>query len=207
MPEPAFLVEGQMEKFIVQRLCPQKPVRLIGCNGDDVSMAAIAKAVDARIRVLQHYSPIVIILDRERRQEPCEELINQLSQLLDEKQHRGRYIIGMPDRTIENWILSDWAHILEEDNTYLPLSENMQGLEHGKSVIRKLMPAGIFYHETTVGVELFLKCRPVQMFAASDSFRALVSRLDNIECWWLKPIDSRFDPISWSTPPPNSPCS
>jgi hypothetical protein len=67
MPEPAFLVEGQMEQRIIQSLCPNKPVRLIRCNGDDVSMAAIARALNARLRLLLNYSPIIIILDRERR--------------------------------------------------------------------------------------------------------------------------------------------
>jgi hypothetical protein len=198
MPDPAFLVDGHMEKLIIQQLCKGKPVRLIGCNGDDVSMAAIARAIDARLRLLQGYFPVVIILDRERRQETCEELIQELSNLLDGKNHRGRYIIGMADRTIENWILSDWAQIVHEDVTYVPLPGDFQG-QHGKSAIKRLMPPNIFYHETTVGVQLFLKCRPDQIFAANESFRALISQL-NIECWWLKTVHPRFDPISWSTP-------
>ena len=48
MPEPAFLVDGHMEQLIIQQLCPKKPVRRIGCNGDDVSMAAIANAYTER---------------------------------------------------------------------------------------------------------------------------------------------------------------
>jgi hypothetical protein len=200
MPEPAFLVEGHMERLIIQRLCPKKRVRRIGCNGGDVSMAAIAKAVDAQLRLLKDCDPVVIILDRERRQATCEELIQQLGALLDEK-YQGRYIIGMPDRTIENWILSDWNHVIAEDSTYLPIATDLEA-QHGKSSMKKLMPPGIFYHETTVGVELFLKCRPAQIFAVNESFRSFVSRLDNIECWWLQTVHQRFDPKSWSTPRP-----
>jgi hypothetical protein len=85
MPECAFLVEGHMEQLVIQRLCPRKPVRRIGCNGDDVSMAAVAKALDAQLRLLSDYAPVVIILDRERRQETCQELIHDLSALLDRK--------------------------------------------------------------------------------------------------------------------------
>jgi hypothetical protein len=199
MPEPAFLVEGCMEQRIIQELCPRKPVRLIGCNGDDVSVAAIAKALNARIRLLGDYHPIIIILDRERRVESCGQLIQDLSALLDNTyNHQGKYVIGMADRTIENWILSDWDSIASQNSSFKALTDEIQGA-HGKSEIRKLLPKEIIYHETTVGVDLFLKCRPAQLFASNESFRNFVSQL-NIECWWLSEIDSRFAPTSWSCP-------
>ncbi|QEX16264.1 hypothetical protein FRZ44_15570 [Hypericibacter terrae] len=191
MPE-AFLVEGQMEQRIIQKLCPGKVVRLIGCNGDDVTMGAIANAVDARLRRLINYSPVIILLDRERRQAPCEELIQELTTLLDGKGYGGRYIVGMPDRTIENWILSDWQHILELCPDFGVAGAVAEGC-YGKSVIRKLLPDGTIYHETTLGVELFLKVRPDTLFVSNGSFRRLVERLQ-IECWWLRGIDERFTP-------------
>jgi hypothetical protein len=198
MPKPAFLVEGQMEQRIIQRLCPNRPVRLIGCNGDEVSMAAIAKALNARLRLLGDCHPVIIILDRERREKCCEELIQELSHLLDEYEHRGRYVIGMADRTIENWILSDWSNILQDDPTYQAMADDSQG-KHGKTIIKHLMPEQKFYHETTIGVELFLKCRALQLYAANESFRSFVCQLD-LECWWLDGIDQRFCPASWSQP-------
>ena len=196
MPEPAFLVEGQMEQRIIRKLCPNRPVRLIGCNGDDVSMAAVAKALNAQMRLLRAYSPIVILLDRERREKRCPELIQELSSCLDSYNHNGRYVIGIADRTIENWILSDRPNIVARDPRYKPLDADVEG-EHGKSVIRRLLPTGLIYHETTVGVELFLRCRASQIFAVNKSFQLLIAHL-NLECWWLKDIDPRFSPTSWS---------
>jgi hypothetical protein len=186
MPNPAFLVDGQMEQRIIQKLCQGQPVRLIGCNGDDVSMAAVAKALNANIRMLKRYYPIVIVLDRERRTQSTDELITELSLLLDNYGHQGRYVIGMTDRTIENWILADWGHICSQ----MPGHEELQGHPeacHGKSVLKKLMPPNVLYHETTIGVELFLKCRPNEIQKASRSFQAFVSKI-NFGCYWLRNI-------------------
>lgn len=198
MPEPAFLVEGQMEQLIIQRLCPGRAVRRIGCNGDDVSMSALAKLLDTRLRMLKNFSPVIIILDREGRQETCESLIEQLTLELDARGYKDRFVIGMPDRTIENWILSDWGSVMEGDGRYKSIEGPIKG-KHGKSLIRKLMPEGIYYHETTVGVELFLKCRPTVMYLNSESFRSFISCL-KLECRWLKDIDNKFSPAPWSTP-------
>ena len=131
-----------MEQLIVQKLCPGRPVRLIGCNGDDVTMAAVAKALNARLRMLRVYHPVIIILDRERRTSSCGELIWELSTLLDDYGHQGQYVIGMADRTIENWILSDWSYIVQENPAYQALPVDMRS-EHGKVVISKLMPRQI----------------------------------------------------------------
>lgn len=186
MPSPAFLVEGQMEQRIVQRLCKGQPVRLIGCNGDSVSMAAVAKALNVNMRMLKNYHPIVILLDREGRSAPIDELICELGRLLDHSGHQDRYIIGMADRTIENWILSDWTHICSQMPGHKEFSGNPEAC-HGKSVLRKLMPPNTYYHETTVGVELFLKCRPREIQRRSQSFAAFITRI-KFGCYWLRDI-------------------
>lgn len=188
MPEPAFLVEGQMEQRIIQRLCPGKPVRLIGCNGDDVSMAAIAKALNVNLRLLKNYHPVVILLDRERRTVSSEELITELERILDENGHQGRYVIGMADRTIENWILSDWEHVCSQSPGYKEFTGDSEAC-HGKSTLRRLMPQNTFYHETTVGVDLFLRCRPKQMRQQSGSFAAFVTKI-RFGCYWLRDMTS-----------------
>lgn len=191
MPEPAFLVEGRMEQQIIQRLCPDKAVRLINCNGRDVTMSAIAKVLDARLRRLKNFHPIIIILDRERRPQTCDELLGELTNLLDAKGYQGAYVLGMADRTIENWILSDWEFVSSEFEFLMH-----EGLEqdcHGKTEIRKLLPNGTLYHETTLGVDLFLKCRAAKLFDRSTSFRSLVTQLD-FQCHWLREVHERFCP-------------
>lgn len=110
MPEPAFLVEGLMEKRIVQRLCPGTVVQQIGCNGRDVSMATLARFISVAMRrLVNKYYPVVIIFDREERLQSSQCLIAELSQILDEIGYKDQYIAGVPDRSIENWFLPDWV--------------------------------------------------------------------------------------------------
>jgi len=181
MPNPAFLVDGQMEQRIVQKLCPGHPVRLIGCNGENVSMAAVAKSLNANIRMLKRNHPIIIVLDRERRSQTTDELIAELSLLLDNYGHQGQYVIGMADRTIENWILADWGYIRTQMPGCRQFLSDPEAC-HGKSAIKKLMPPNVLYHETTIGVDLFLKCRPQEIRKASRSFQSFVSKI-NLGCY------------------------
>ena len=67
MINPAFIVDGLMEKRIIQKVCPGKPVRLLNCNGKAVSYEAAAKRVASLVRLLKNNYPIVIIFDREER--------------------------------------------------------------------------------------------------------------------------------------------
>jgi len=186
MSKPAFLVEGQMEQKIIQAICPGIVVRRINCNGIDVSMRAIAKTLDANMRLLKNYYPIFIVFDREGREQSCEKLMAELSEILNAKDYAGTYRIGIADRTIENWILADWRHALELFDGDDEDSTNHDG-ENGKSRLKKMLPKGIVYNETTIGVDLFRKCRPSEMYANSSSFRKFVDTID-IKCWWLKSV-------------------
>ena len=192
MPEPAFLVEGQMEQLILQHICPGKTVRRIGCNGDAVSMEAVARALTVHRRLLKTCCPVVILLDRERRQQDCAALRSELSRILDGGGYGGRYVVAFADRTIENWILADWDNIRSCQPHFRELQGQSEGC-HGKAVIRRLMPKGTIYHETTIGVSLFKLCRPTELYRRSNSFRDLVDELD-FDCWWLNQIEHEVPP-------------
>jgi hypothetical protein len=155
-------------------------------------MAALSKVLDARLRRLKNYRPVVIIVDRERRSQPASALVSELCQLLNAKGHRGQYIVGMPDRMIENWILADWEKIVSVNAGFKSFSQSAEGL-NGKAAVKRLLPSEVTYHETTVGVALFLQCRSPAVWEASESFRRLVCQL-NIKCSWLKDIHERFQP-------------
>jgi hypothetical protein len=193
MTKPAFLVEGQMEQAIIQAICPNHPVRLIGCNGDSVSMMAVARALEVHFRLLKNYHPIIILFDRERRTESCDALRTELSIYLDQKNHEGQYVIGMPDRTIENWILADWDNLCKTEHGYKAFDGDPEDC-HGKSTLRRLLPRHVVYHETTTGVDLFLKCRPEEIYRRHKSFRDFVSRIQ-IPCYWLKGIGEGSESI------------
>lgn len=190
MPEPAFIIEGEMEKRIIQTLCPGRPVRRIGCNGDGVKISVVAKFIDVQIRLLKNFHPIVVIFDRERRKEGCPALMNDLSLELDKLGHNGRYVLGMPDRTIENWILADWESVRKKYPEY-KVSKSSSEQKHGKSELKKLLPKGTIFSEAALGPELFCLVSPEIVYINSVSFHNFVDAL-NIRCNWLKSIHDRF---------------
>lgn len=192
MHNPAFLVEGQMEQAIIQRICPGVPVRLIGCNGKGVSMEVMAKTLRARFLRLERSHPIVVIFDREKRVEERDELLRSLSSKLDSFGYKGRYVLGMPDRTTEMWILSDWDGVRLKKPDLKEYSGSIEG-ENGKSIIKRLLPDNVIYHETTLGVELFCSARPERIYSANLSFRELLDKL-LFPCHWAVSINERFQP-------------
>src|ERR1051325_9864423 len=105
---PAFFVDGRMEQMFIQHICPRSKVQLINCNGDDVQLGAIANRLSSLIRLLkQRWSPIVILLDREERLDSATAVANTLRELLRARQIGDELIVGVADRTTENWILAD----------------------------------------------------------------------------------------------------
>lgn len=183
MPSPAFIIEGHIEKRILQSICRGFPIRRIGCNGEDVSMSVMAKFIDTHIRLFnnRHY-PIVIIFDRELRQASCNALIRELTSELNDRGHGGQFVVGIPDRTIENWILADRQMLVDSYNANVN-NASYEG-SVGKSEIKKMLGADYKYHETTLGVELFLKCNPKVIYKRSPSFRSLVKKLP-YRCPWI----------------------
>lgn len=184
MPDPAFLVEGRMEQVIVQRLCPGKPVRLLGCNSDTAPLAVIARFADAQMRQLKNYYPVIIILDREKRTQSCDEVRIELTKHLDDKGHSGQFVVGVADHMTENWILASWSSICAERSDHIPYDGNTESVD-GKNTLRRLLPPGSIYHETTVGVELFLSCDVRLVYQRSASFRRFVDDTSTLRCPWL----------------------
>lgn len=183
MPNPAFIVEGQMEQRFVQRICQGRPVRLLNCNGDDVSIRAIAERLRLQLSFLKNYYPVIIIFDRERRNETCEEIEEKLLALLIEFGWSiENIIVGVPDRTIENWILADPAALAAGIDGTVP-KKNHEGT-FGKNVLRSILGAE-GYGETTTGVHLLGRVRPRVAAENSASFARFLGKLE-IECWWLQ---------------------
>ncbi len=179
----AFLVEGRMEKAIVERLCPGTPVRLIGANGDNVAIETIAKFVAAQAEFLiNRYFPIYVIFDRERRPARCEEIIVDLfTHLQHHGIHESQLRIIVADRTTEAWFLP----FLQDDGTLADLQcrTGCEGL-HAKADVKQVFRSlGKNYIETIHGVDLFCGLDPRLAVTSSPSFRRLVDALTD-DCWW-----------------------
>lgn len=108
MPNPAFIVDGHTEQGLIGAICSGHPIQRTNLNGKNVTIDAIAKKISSMIRILgnRHY-PIIILVDREERNETCNELANQLNaSLIKEGINNLDIRIGFADRMIENWIIA-----------------------------------------------------------------------------------------------------
>lgn len=182
MSNPAFLVDGFMEKLVLGQVCPNKKVNRINCNGNSVSIEAMAKRISSLISLLNNrYYPIIILVDREDRDITCLDFERALLTEIRSNGITDDVRIGVCDRMIENWILSDWETFCSICGTVHSRPEEIEGLM-GKSLIKRFYGS---YHETTDGVSLFLKSNPATIYANSPSFRSLADKLADIECDWI----------------------
>jgi hypothetical protein len=180
MNNPAFIVDGPMEKLIINHLCPNHPVRILNCNGRDVKIEAAAKRMASLIRILKRYYPIVIIFDREDRQTSSESISAELLEKIKENGIQGVDIfIGVPDTMMENWMLADVKAI----NRYYFVNikqDNYEG-KNGKSQIKQAIRPKT-YSETEDGPEIAKLCSLKNTYQNSVSFRNFYEKIQGLNC-------------------------
>jgi hypothetical protein len=179
MPNPAFLVEGQMEQKIVQKICPGQPVRLIGINGDHVQLEAICNRLETQIRLLGNRNyPIFIVFDREKRTESAQDIMKTVKEMLDMRGFSDQDIrVFVADREFEDWILIDSDGVC--DHFGIPRSDVVL---RGKGGLARLIQSCAHYHETSVGVDLFEIVSKEKLRDGCPSFRELYDAAAEIKC-------------------------
>ncbi len=179
MPNPAFIVDGHTEQRFIGCICPGQPVRRTNMNGNSVTIEAIAKKVASLIRLLgNRYYPIIVLVDKENREEPFQDLVEELHQCilghgLDDQDIR----IGFADRMIENWIVADFEKIGDIENK--PVQTD--GL-NGASLIKKNRGR---YNKVIDGVELLLMVDRSVVYRESPSYKDFIGKLEGIDCEYL----------------------
>lgn len=180
MNNPAFIVDGQMETKIVNFFCPEKPVRLLNCNGRDVKLNAAAKRMASLIRLLKRNNPIIIIFDRETRDKSSDDIAKEL---LEEIQKQGiqnvEILIGVPDIMTENWMLAS----IEGLNAHYKIEcrqENFEG-KNGKSQLKKIIRPKT-YSETVDGPEIIKHCKIENICKNSSSFKQFYDKIEHLNC-------------------------
>lgn len=183
MSKPAFIVDGFTEKLILGSICPGSPVSRTDLNGNSVTLDAIAKKVSSLIRLFNNrYYPIIVVIDRENRSESSSEICSYLLEKLHEMGLSDQDIrIGVADRMIENWIISDWS-VLESNNSKPDKTDGSRG----SSIIKTEKGT---YGKTTDGVELFLKANPQIMYTNSESFKQFADMVNDIACEFIINIE------------------
>jgi hypothetical protein len=183
MNRPAFLVDGYTEKLVLEKLCPNKKINRINCNGNSVSIESLAKRICSLIRLMNNnFYPIIILVDREERELTSAEMQIAIKEEIEKSGINNDIRIGVCDRMIENWILSDWENFIKRCNQIdIEKPDNTDGIK-GKAFIKRLYPN---YQETTDGVNLLLQSDPSVLYSSSPSFKKFVDQLKDIKCDWL----------------------
>jgi hypothetical protein len=187
MPSPAFIVEGQTEQRFVQRICPSAKVVMLLCNGKTVSAEAIAQRLVLAFKIMNNkYFPIVVLFDREGREEPREAIIAQVkTALVSHGVDPAQFRIGVTDRKIEAWMLYSVDEGGGADPTCSSCEEDeFEGTHAEGELTRRLNKVGVRYHKTTVGVQLLADLNATALSSKSASFRAFKDLLD-FSCFWL----------------------
>jgi hypothetical protein len=179
MHNPAFLVEGQMEQKIVQRICPGRPVRLIGINGDHVQLEAICDRLETQIRLLGNRNhPIFVIFDREKRTESAQDIMKSVKAILDQRGFSDQDIrVFVADREFEDWILLDSDGVCDHFGIARP-----DVVPRGKGGLARLIQSCVQYHETSVGVDLFGVVSKEKLRDGCPSFRGLYEAATELQC-------------------------
>ena len=185
MPEPMFLVEGNMEKKFLQKVCGEKCAIGKIRNGKTITIPAMAEQIVKRIKFYKKWNchPIVILVDLERRSGTWSEMEKDLrAEIKNLGYDPSEFKIGIADRMIENWILAD--HDLMNDEFKGIFDERNYDGENGKKILKNLIGEGS-YKKTTRGVELLRKMNVRRASRNSESLKSFIETLDGIDCWWL----------------------
>lgn len=179
MANPAFIVEGQMEQRILSKICPGRPIRRINCNGDGVAIPRLCDFLETQIRTLSNRNyPIVVIFDREQRDQTCDEIRDEvISNLHARGLHDHDIRVFVADRETEDWYLLDTKGICSHFGLPTPISKLS-----GKGGLSKLLRPALQYHETSVGVELFHIVSKKTIASKSPVFQSLLDTAIEIEC-------------------------
>lgn len=174
-----FLVDGLTEQRFIQNVCNNKvSVKLTNLNGKTVETTALAKRVASLIRIWKgRYSPIVVVVDREKRSESAKEFAANLLAKVREEEITDNLIVGVADRMLENWMIADPALWPGED-----IPDSVDGTS-GASILRGYLDGA--YDKAANGPQLLKKSRPSEIRKRSASFAELEEQLKPLGCHWL----------------------
>lgn len=172
---PAFIVDGFTEKNIIDRICPNRPIRRTDLNGKNVTLDKIAERLGTYLRLFNNrYYPIIVIIDKEDRTESCEQIINYLIEKLNELGFKDQDIrISIADRMIENWLIADTR--IFSDNE---IPSKIDGV-NGSAILKKKYGS---YSKSTDCLKIINSFNPEIAYRTSSSFKQFIHNIDDLEC-------------------------
>ncbi|WP_262148208.1 DUF4276 family protein [Chryseobacterium foetidum] len=178
MSKPAFIIDGFTEKLILEKICPGSKITRTDLNGKTVTIKAIAKKISSLIKLLGNkFYPIIIVVDKEDREESCDKLIDELTTELKQNGCEDQDMrVFFADRMIENWIIADWD-ILKNSKDKPLITDGLRG----SKIIKESLGS---YSKTIDGVNLFVKCDSKIIYKNSPSFKQFIDGIQDIDCYY-----------------------
>lgn len=178
----AFIVDGDLEKNLLQNVCKGAAIRKIG-NGDGFPTHVIIKQIMTLVRALNNrYEHVAILYDREDRTTSAENFATEIRDaLIAAGIGEQAFSVHIKDREVEDWILAD-PECLE---AFLGSRVDVSGLRGKAGLSGVLKAAGRKYSEVAIGTDLLKSVVCSKACERSDSlarFRADFPK----ECWWLE---------------------
>lgn len=175
------LVEGHTETHFVKTAYPNAIVQRPFPNGDDVSLDLIVECINDRLETVGNdIKRVMILLDRERRSLSAEDMSAYLMAGVATANSHRTFYIGVSDREIENWVISDEANI---KTLY-----NVHNYEYpgdgcgGKSRMKQITEVDLSYRDKA---HILRSNYCSRMRAKSNSLAAFVAKID-FPWWWAE---------------------
>jgi hypothetical protein len=168
----AFIVDGQMEKRIVQRLCKDATVKVTSLNGRSVQINRMIEVIASFLKLMKDRCfPVVILVDREGRDISSAEIERHIRDGLKKLGYDERnLIVSSPDRMIENWIIAGNPRCDQSTDLFSPAIQDCDGRNGKTEVKRSLRARNLSYSETGNGVDLFCSMDFERVSSNSESF-------------------------------------
>jgi hypothetical protein len=176
---PAFIVDGFTEKNIIDKICPNRPIRRTDLNGKDVTLDAIADRLSSYIRLFNNkYYPIIIIIDKENRTLNCEEISKYLKEKLDLAGFNNQDIrISIADKMVENWLIADVSIFKKNE-----IPNKIDGI-NGASILKKKFGS---YSKSTDCLKIVKTFNPSIAYKNSNSFKSFIDKIEDIQCYFTQ---------------------
>ena len=188
MSNIAFIVEGQQEKKIIEQICNFDCVIRSIPNGHKMPIKKMAEVIYGHCRSFgnRHY-PVVVIFDREdeKRSNSVFDMTSKIQYELELIQPKitSTMIFGVPDLTLESWILP----FVGKNGIF---TKTPVGGFEGKRCLgkleKRLSDGGITYDKTGNGVSIFVnKVLPHELSKVSASFKLFYDKVKP-HCDWFQ---------------------
>lgn len=182
MPKVAAFVDGHTEENFLRNNYPPDQIRILRClpNGSDVALNLVAEVIADKLTTLSvEYTHVMVLYDREDRQQTIHDLAEQLSDLIGPALGPRALVFGFKDVELENWILADHVY-LQSLGCNAPVYDK-EG-QKAKPTLDSYFKESLSHQKKAA---MLGACTPSRIAERSSSFQQFAKNCIDLEWWWL----------------------